>query len=87
MAKLDPARDDIAVDIDGTILPLTPGQVRAHLMKMLAEGEVMAVVLRSPAGEIGVQVYGPPSEKLLNVLQAAARAYRKALRRRHGPTQ
>lgn len=78
-------KHSIAIDLDGSILPMTPLQVQKHLEKMMDEGEIMAAVVVTN-GEIGVQVFGPPSEQLLEILQQAAKGYKKALRRAQGRT-
>ena len=75
----DPARDDMAVDLDGHALPYTGAQVRDIVLKMVDEGEIIAVILRK-GDELGVQVFGPPSVELLEILETATRAYRGAVR-------
>jgi hypothetical protein len=45
-ARLDPARDDLAIDAEGRPLPYAPHEVRAIVGKMLDEGDVLAVILR-----------------------------------------
>lgn len=76
----DPARDDIAIDSEGNPLPLAPTEVRAIVTKMIDDGEIMAVVLRAKNGNLGVQVFGPPSRELLEVLETATTALRRALK-------
>lgn len=73
------AADDIALDGDGRQLSYSPAEVRAVVRKMLDEGKIMAVVV-DDGQKIGVQVFGPPSRELADVLQQAAQAYRRALR-------
>jgi hypothetical protein len=77
--KGDAARDDMAVDGDGNSLPYTGPEVRDIVLKMVDEGEIMAVILRK-GEQLGVQVFGPPSKELLDILETTTRAYRRALR-------
>lgn len=70
---------NMAVDIEGTPLPYTPTAVRDIVLKMIAEGEIIAVVVRRD-DDLGVQVFGPPSQELLAVLEQATNAYRNVLK-------
>lgn len=81
----DPSRDDLAIDADGTPLPLTTQEVRAELLRMIDEGDLLAAIVRMPNGDVGVQVYGPPSTLILEVLQQAIDGMRAALEHRGGP--
>jgi hypothetical protein len=82
-----PARDDVAIDPDGQILPMTPDAVRAYVLSMLEDGDILAVVIRSnETGDVGVQVFGPPSQEVADILAAAARGFRQALQRARGAT-
>lgn len=78
--KLDPARDDMAVDRDGNPLPYAPGEVRDIVLKMIDEGDIVAAIVRGKNGDIAVQVFGPPSRELLGVLEDAVKGYRRAIR-------
>lgn len=80
----DPARDDLALDTDGEPLPLSRAEVRARVVSMVDEGDVLAAIFRVASGDIAVQVFGPPSAELLDVLEAATRGYRAALERKGG---
>lgn len=71
--------DDMAVDGDGNPLAYTPTEVRAIVLKMLDGGDVVAVILRGPKGELGVQIFGPPSRALLDILEQATHAYRRVI--------
>jgi len=71
--------DNMAVDGDGNPLPYSPTAVRDIVLKMINEGEIMAVIVRK-GGDLGVQVFGPPSQELLDILDQTARAYRRALK-------
>jgi len=70
----------MAVDQDGKSLPYTGVEVRAIIMKMIDEGEIRAVIVETPDGNLAVQVFGPPSRQLLDVLETTTRAYRRALK-------
>lgn len=82
MAKLPefPASaENMAVDMDGTPLAMSPEDVRAYVLRMVDEGEIIAVIARHQ-DELAVQVFGPPSRKLLGILEDAVKAYRRVLR-------
>lgn len=70
---------DIAVDKDGRRLPAKPGQVRRFIDRAIDEGEILAVVIKTPKGDLAVPCMGPPSIEVLEALQAAAQAYGKAI--------
>lgn len=74
----DPSRHNFAIDREGRPLPHTSDETRAIVLKMIDEGEIMAVVVRR-GGDLGVQVFGPPTRELLDVLETATTAYRRAL--------
>jgi hypothetical protein len=78
MAKHRP--DNIAIDSDGHVLPYDSREVRAITDKALHEGNVLAVIMEMPDGNIAVQVMGPPSSRVLEALEITARSYRKALK-------
>lgn len=73
------ASDDMAVDGDGRPLPHTPAETRSILAEMLDRGEILAVILRDVNGDLGVQVFGPPSREILDVLMTTTKAYRRTL--------
>jgi hypothetical protein len=73
------SRDDMAVDRDGAPLPYTPEQVRAIVTDALESGEIQAVIIKK-GDDLMVQVFGPPSRELLDVLETATRGYRRALK-------
>lgn len=79
----DPARDDVAVDEEGNRLPFSPQRVREIVLQMINDGQIEAVLIRVPNGEIAVQVFGPPSQELLDVFNNAARALGLALAKRN----
>lgn len=69
----------MAVDSHGHPLPYSPEEVRAIVERAIHDGDIMAVILRNPGGDFCVQVFGPPSQTLLNVLETTTNAYRRAL--------
>lgn len=69
--------DDMALDLDGNPIAMPPGDVRAMILKLLDEGELLAWVVRR-GEEVGVQVCGPPSMELVELLEQAAAGLRKA---------
>ena len=75
-----PERYDMAVDADGHPLPYSPTEVRAIVQQALDEGDVLAVVMRTKDDDLAVQVFGPPSHKLLTILEQATHAYRRVLK-------
>jgi hypothetical protein len=80
MTTPKPRRENMAVDQDGRVLPYDPEQAQEIVARMIAEGTIHAVIVENADGDLGVQVFGPPSRALLNVLEAAAKAYANVLR-------
>jgi len=74
----DDPRNDMAVDGDGQALAYSPEAVRAIVLKMVEQGEILAVLVRVE-GQLAVQVFGPPSHELLDALETTCRAYRRVL--------
>jgi hypothetical protein len=72
--------DNMAVDAAGTPLPYSPEEVRQIVEKALREGDVMAAILRLPTGDLCVQVLGPPSQELVEILQTTLDAYKRVLK-------
>lgn len=70
---------DFAVHVDGTPAA-TPGGVRARAAQHLAEGDIIAVILRAPSGQLSLQAYEPPTRELLERLMELAQGYRRLLR-------
>lgn len=71
--------DSMAVDHAGRPLAHTPAEVRSIAGRMLEDGEILAVILKGRNGDLGVQVYGPPSQELVEILETTAAAYRRAI--------
>ena len=57
----------------------SPGEVRQVVDRMFEDGKVIAVVLENEEG-IGVQVFGEPSQTILDTLETAVEAYKEALK-------
>jgi urease accessory protein UreH len=75
-------RFNIAVDPTGKLLPFLPDQVEQIVSEAIHRGTLIAAVFQLPTGELGVQVFGPPSEKLAALLEQAAHGYRQSLKHR-----
>lgn len=73
------ANDNIAMDGEGRSLPYTDEQIKAIVMKAMADGKILAVIIEMPNGEVAMPVMGGPSEKLAVILEATAHAYRTNL--------
>jgi len=71
--------DDVMVE-GGKAKRLAPGEVRKIVAKMIEEGDILAVIVRVPSGDIAVQVFGPPSMDLVHDLELAVRDYRQAVK-------
>src|SRR5882672_2543302 len=74
------SRFNMAVDRDGTPLPFSPDEVHQISEKALEDGHVMAAVIRLPTGDLSVQVFGPPSQELVDILEQTAKAYKRVLK-------
>ena len=73
-------KHDIAIDGDGHILPYSPEEVRAITVKALTDGNLAMIVTVMPSGDYAVQVMGPPSDALADLLEQVATSYRQALK-------
>lgn len=72
-------RDNQAIDGKGNPLPYTSAEIDIIMQRALRDGDVMAAILRMPSGDLAVQVFGPPSLELLEILETTTRAYRRTL--------
>lgn len=72
-------RDNMAIGADGRTLPYTSAEVDQIMMRALRDGDVMAAILRLPNGDLAIQVFGPPSKELLDILETTTKAYRRTL--------
>jgi hypothetical protein len=71
--------ENMAVDFDGTPLALSPEEVRRKAWELFEAGHLVAIVVEHN-DELSVQVFGPPSKALLNVLEQTVAAYKVVLR-------
>lgn len=74
------SRFNMAVDGAGNTLPFTPDEVTRISEKALQDGDVMAAIIRLPTGDLSVQVFGPPSQALVDILEQTAKAYKRVLK-------
>ena len=70
----------MAVDEKGRTLPFTPDEVTAVSLNALEHGDVMLAVLQFPSGDLAVQVFGPPSQKAVDILETTLQAYNATLK-------
>jgi hypothetical protein len=73
-------KDNMAVDAKGNVLPYSPEEVEQIMQKAIDKGNVMAAILKLPNGDLAVQVFGPPSRALLEILETATAAYKRTLK-------
>lgn len=71
--------DNMAVDDQGHVLPYNPEEVRAIVDQAVDQGELLFAVFQMPTGEYGVSAFVPPSEKLVEILETAARSFKRVL--------
>jgi DNA-directed RNA polymerase subunit RPC12/RpoP len=74
------SRHNMAVDSEGQSLPFTPEEVNRISEQALRDGSIVAAIIRLPSGDMSVQIFGPPSHELVDMLDATARAYRRVLK-------
>jgi len=80
MCEAGPApAENMAVDADGRPLPFTPHQVREIVNRAVVDGDLVAAILRMPGGDLCVQVFGPPSHELVEMLETTLHAYKRVL--------
>lgn len=69
----------MAVGSDGHPLPYNPTEVTQIMEKALRDGDVVAAILRLPGGNLCCQIFGPPSQELVEILETVTRAYKRVL--------
>lgn len=85
LPKHEPRREppasqfNMAIGKDGNLLPYSPEEVKQVTKKALDDGELIAVILRLPSGDLATQVFGPPSLELVEILEAVAAQYKRGL--------
>lgn len=77
--RLSTSEFNMAVGPEGEVLPFSSAEVGEIAEKALRDGDVIAAILRLPSGDVSVQVFGPPTQELVDVLEQTARAYRRVL--------
>jgi len=80
MCAVPAAAENMAVDANGTPLPFTPTQVREIVNRAVLDGDLVAAILRMPGGDLCVQVFGPPSHELVEMLETTLHAYKRVLK-------
>lgn len=70
--------DHVAADTEGNILPLSADEVREVVGQSLNDGEILAVIIKMPNGDLSIPVLGPPDLELADALDTAAKSYRIA---------
>ncbi len=73
-------KHNMAFDGDGKTLPYSSTEVQAIVERAIQEGRILAAIIEMPTGDLAVQVFGPPSRKLLEALETTTNAYRTAIR-------
>jgi hypothetical protein len=71
-------RNDVVIQ-DGKPLAMNPADVRRTVLRMVDEGEILAIIVQVPSGDIAVQVFGPPTLAVVETLEEAARSFRAAV--------
>lgn len=67
-----------AYDINGNKLPFNQKQIREVINHMMEQGEIVAVIIKV-GNDLGVQVFGPPSDELIGILEQTLEAYKHAV--------
>jgi hypothetical protein len=70
---------NMAIQADGTPMALTPAEVDAKVRELIFDGELIAVIARKD-GQIGVHVFGDPSQEIIDILERAIVGYKRVLR-------
>ncbi len=74
----DDARDDVAMTSDGQIFDIGES-VRAKVIDMVDRGTVIALIVEVD-GDVAVQVFGPPDQRVIAILEQALNGLKTALR-------
>jgi hypothetical protein len=70
---------NMAIGKDGNPLPYSPEEVKDITKKAVDDGELLAAVFRLPSGDLAVQIFGPPSYEIVEILQNATAQYKRVL--------
>jgi hypothetical protein len=68
----------IGIDEYGNMLPDAREEVHQMMDKISEEGELVAIISEFK-GEVCLQIFGPPNEKVYTILETACINYRKLL--------
>ena len=74
-----PVRMAMAVDLDGRMLPYTVTEVNKLQVAAAEHGNLIAAVFEKD-GDVYVNVFGPPSLELVELLERATAGYRNVLK-------
>jgi hypothetical protein len=70
---------NLAIGADGNPLPYSSEEIKTVALKAVDDGDILAVLIRLPSGDLSFQVYGPPSRDLLDTLKCAISSYERTL--------
>ena len=70
---------NMAVGTDGNPLPYSPDEVKRMALKAVDDGDILAVLIRLPSGDLAFNVFGPPSWELIDMLEGAVSQFKRAL--------
>lgn len=70
---------NLAIGADGNPLPISPEEVKQTALKAVDDGDLLAVLIRLPSGDLSFQVFGPPSRELLDTLKGVISSYERTL--------
>jgi hypothetical protein len=93
LPKHEPVREprasqfNIAIGKDGNPLPYSPDEVKLVAAKALDDGELIAVLMRLPSGDLAAQIFGPPSLELIEMLESFVEQYKRGLGLHFGPAK
>lgn len=54
-------------------------EVKRVALKAVDEGDILAVLIRLPSGDLAFNVFGPPSWELIDMLEGAVSQFKRAL--------
>jgi len=76
----------VIVTPEGQTLDVPVADAEASMVDILAGGELVACIVRSVNGDLGVQLFEDPSVELLQLLETVARACRSLLQPQPPPS-
>ncbi len=69
----------MAVGTDGNPLPFSPEEVKRVALKAVDEGDILAVLIRLPSGDLAFNVFGPPSQEMVEMLDNAVSQFKRVI--------